>query len=166
MGRSRVISAFIVGIGLFLFLSFQAFAQGGPSLIIVANDESYKLSENWIEFLRNESVPFKQTRPAEFEKYKNEKFIAILGGPSESGGVGEIVKQVLTKEEQEFVSKPGSYRMYLKENVFVQEQRILVFAGADREAAGKARVSNRSRWIDFLNVWFNIDISSAGLTAY
>jgi len=166
MRRSKEITALIVGIGLFLFLSFQAFAQGGPSLIIVANDESYKLSENWIEFLRNESVPYRQTKPAEFEKYKNEKFIAILGGPSEPGGVGEIVKQVLTKEEQEFVSKPGSSRMYLKENTFAPGQKILVFAGADREAAGKARVANRAKWIDYLNAWFNIDISSAGLTAY
>jgi hypothetical protein len=80
--------------------------------------------------------------------------------------VGEIVKQLLTKEEQEFLSKPGSSRMYLKENVFAPGQRILVFAGIDREAAGRARVSNRAKWIDYLNAWFNIDISSAGLAAY
>ena len=166
MERTKVIAAVVVVIGMSLSFSFQVFAQGGPSLIIVANDESYKVAENWIEFLRNESVPYKQTKPADFEKNKKEKFIAILGGPSESGGVGEIVKQVLTKEEQEFVSKPGSSRMYLKENTFAPGQKILVFAGADREAAGKARVANRAKWIDYLNAWFNIDISSAGLTAY
>ena len=156
----------VIAVGMVLCLSGYAFAQGGPSLIILANDESYKASENWIEFLRNESVPYRQTKPAEFDKYKKEKFIAILGGPNESGGVGEVVKQVLTKEEQEFVSKPGSSRMYLKESTFAPGQKILVFAGADREAAGKARVSNRSKWIDYLNAWFNIDISSAGLAAY
>jgi hypothetical protein len=166
MKKSMKGFAVVIAVGMVLCLSGVAFAQGGPSLIVVANDESYKLAENWIEFLRNESVPYRQTKPAEFDKYKKEKFIAILGGPNESGGVGEIVKQVLTKEEQEFVSKPGSSRMYLKENIFAQGQKILVFAGADRELAGKARVSNRSKWIDYLNAWFNIDISSAGLAAY
>ena len=166
MKKSMKGFAVVIAVGAVLSLSGFVFAQGGPSLIIVANDESYKLAENWIEFLRNESVPYRQTKPADFEKNKKEKFIAILGGPNEPGGVGEIVKQVLTKEEQEFVSKPGSSRMYLKENTFAPGQKILVFAGADREAAGKARVSNRSKWIDYLNAWFNIDISSAGLTAY
>jgi hypothetical protein len=76
------------------------------------------------------------------------------------------VKQLLNKEEAEWVSKPGNARMYLKENVWREGQKVLIFAGADKEAAVKARTGNRAKWIGYLNDWFNIDISTAGLAAY
>jgi hypothetical protein len=80
--------------------------------------------------------------------------------------VGEIVKQLLTEEEQNWVGNPGNSRMYLKENVWREGQMVLIFAGSDKEAAVKARTANRAKWIGYLNDWFNIDISTAGLAAY
>ena len=157
----------VVAAGMVLCIMFgsQTIAQG-QVLVIVANQDGYKLAENWIEFLKNESVPYKLTNPAEFETHKKEKFIAILGGPNEPEGVGEIVKQLLTKEEQDWVGKPGNSRIYLKENVWREGQKVLIFAGSDKEMAAKARTGNRSKWIGYLNDWFNIDISTAGLSAY
>jgi len=157
----------VVAAGMVLCVAFasQTIARG-EVLVIVANQDGYKLAENWIEFLKNESVPYKLINPAEFETHKKEKLIAILGGPNEIEGVGEIVKQLLTQEEQNWVEKPGNSRMYLKENVWREGQKVLIFAGSDKEMAAKARTGNRSKWIGYLNDWFNIDISTAGLSAY
>ena len=165
MKRIKGVLAVIVGIGLCLSFAIQATGQE-LRLTVVANQDGYRLAENWFEFLKNESVPFKQTLPAEFEGNKKEKLIVILGGPNEPGGLGDIVRQLLTKEEVEWVGKPGNSRMYLKENVWREGQKVLIFAGSDKETAMKARTGNRAKWIGYLNDWFNIDISTAGLAAY
>jgi len=163
----RIKGVFIVIVGIGLCLSFATVTMGQDlRLTVVANPDGYRLAENWFEFLKNESVPYKQTSPAEFEGNKKEKLIVILGGPNEPWGLGEIVKQLLTQQELEWVSKPGNARMYLKENVWRDGQKVLIFAGPDKEMAAKARTGNRAKWIGYLNDWFNIDISTAGLSAY
>ena len=144
MKRVKGVFIVVVGIGLCLLFAIQASGQE-LRLTVVANQDGYRLSENWFEFLKNESVPYKQTIPAEFEGNKKEKLIVILGGPNEPGGLGDIVKQLLTKEEIEWVSKPGNARMYLKENVWREGQKVLIFAGADKEMAARARTGNRGQ---------------------
>jgi hypothetical protein len=111
-------------------------------------------------------VPFTRIKPSDFEKYKKEKNIVIIGGPTEPDGVGEIVKQALTKEEQDYVSEEGHFRMYIKYNVWAPEQNVMVFAGSDRQAAAKARTVSRQKWIPVFNDWLGIDISEAGIVAY
>jgi hypothetical protein len=156
----------LVGIIVCLALSYGSGAQEGRQLIVVANDQSYELASAWVNFLNNESVPFTRIMPSDFEKYKKEKNIVILGGPTEPDGVGEIVKQALTQEEQDYVGEEGRFRMYIRYNVWAPEQNVMVFAGYDRQAAAKARTVSRQKWISVFNDWLGIDISEAGIVAY
>ncbi len=156
----------LVGITICLALPYGSGAQGGRQLIVVANDQSFELASAWVNFLKNESVPFTRIMPSDFEKYKKEKNIVILGGPTEPDGVGEIVKQALTKEEQDYMSEEGRFRMYVKKDVWAPGQNVMVFAGSDSKAAAKARTVSRQKWIPIFNEWLGIDISEAGIVAY
>jgi hypothetical protein len=156
----------LVGITVCLALSHGSRAQEVRQLIVVANDQSYELASAWVNFLKNESVPFTRIMPSDFEKYKKEKNIVILGGPNEPDGVGAIVKQALTKEEQDYMSEEGRFRMYVKNDVWAPGQNVMVFAGSDSKAAAKARTVSRQKWIGIFNEWLGIDISEAGIVAY
>lgn len=147
-------------------IPYGSWAQGRRQLIVVANDQSFDLASAWVNFLKNESVPFTRIMPSDFEKYKNEKNIVILGGPTEPDGVGEIVKQALTKEEQDYVSEEGRFKMYIKYNVWAKEQNVMIFAGSDSKTAAKARTVSRQKWIPIFNDWLGIDISETGILAY
>jgi len=160
-----IVGLFVV-ISVCLAIPFGSTAQEKLRLIVVANDPSYELASAWVNFLNNESVPFTRIKPSDFEKYKKEKNIVILGGPTEPDGIGEIVKQALTKEEQDYVSEQGHFRMYIKNDVWAPGQNVMVFAGSDRQAADKARVVSRQKWIPLFNDWLGIDISEAGIVAY
>ena len=155
----------VVGVAVCLAFAYPVDAQQSR-LIIVANDANYELAQPWINLLQGESVPFLRIKASEFEKYKKEKYFAILGGPNEIEGIGDIVKQVLTKEEIDFVSQPGNSKMYLKNDVWQSGQRVIVFAGGTKEAAARARTSTRERWIGYLNDWFDTQISSEALVGY
>jgi hypothetical protein len=160
-----VVGVFI-GITVCLALPYGSGAQEVRQLIVVANDQSYELASPWVNFLKTESVPFTRIQPSDFEKYKKEKNIVILGGPTEPDGVGEIVKQALTKEEQDYFREEGRFRMYIKYNIWAPEQNVMVFAGSDSKAAAKARTVSRQKWIPVFNDWLGIDISETGIIAY
>lgn len=166
MKLGKWVISILVGVSICLAISHGSMAQEKRQLIVVANDPSYELASAWVNFLNTESVPFKRIKPNDFEKYKNEKNIVILGGPNEPEGVGEIVKQALTKEEQDYFSEEGRFRMYIKYNVWAPEQNVMIFAGSDRQAAAKARQVSRQKWIPIFNDWLGIDISETGIIAY
>jgi hypothetical protein len=166
MKSVQCVVGLLVGISLCLAIPHGSAAQEKRQLIVVANDPSYELASAWVNFLNTESVPFTRIIPSDFEKYKKEKNIVILGGPTEPEGVGEIVKQALTKEEQDYVSEQGHFRMYIKYNVWAPEQNVMVFAGSDRQAASQARQVSRQKWIPIFNDWLGIDISETGIIAY
>lgn len=166
MNSVKCVLCILVGVAVCLAIPYGSAAQEGRQLIVVANDPSYELASAWVNFLKTESVPFTRITPSDFEKYKKEKNIVILGGPTEPDGIGEIVKQALTKEEQDYVSEQGRFRMYIKNGVWVPGQNVMVFAGYDRQAASKARSVSRQKWIPIFNDWLGIDISEAGIVAY
>jgi hypothetical protein len=166
MKSVKWVAGILVGVAVCLGIPYGSGAQEKRQLIVVANDPSYELASAWVNFLKDESVPFTRIMPSDFEKYKKEKNIVILGGPTEPDGVGEIVKQALTKEEQDYVSEEGRFRMYIKYNVWAPEQNVMVFAGSDRQAASKARQVSRQKWIPIFNDWLGIDISETGIIAY
>lgn len=155
----------VIGLVVCLVFAYPVGAQQ-KRLLIVANDANYALAQPWIGLLEGESVPFLRIKAPEFEKYKNERYIAILGGPNETEGIGDIVKKALTKEEVDFVSQPGNNKMYLKNDVWQSGQRVLVFAGGTKEAAARARTSNREKWIGYLNEWFDTQISAESMVGY
>jgi hypothetical protein len=81
----------------------------------------------------------------DFDQYKNERFIVILGGPDASEGVGKIVQGVLTGDEQNYLREKGNRKMYVKDDVWTQEQAVFVIAGSDRNGTQEAHKENRER---------------------
>jgi len=108
------------------------------NVVILANDIDWELKGKVLaESL--ERAGFKVTRvyAKDFDKYKSERFIVILGGPKAYDGVGEIVQEVLSEKEQELVIE-GKRRIFVKANVWTEPQLVIIIAGKDRHlTAGK-----------------------------
>ena len=89
---------------------------------------------------------------------EKEKYIIVLAGAKGAGSVEGFVKQVLTKEELESGNQAGG-KMFVKVNVFVPGQTIIVFTGSDEAAAAEARKNSRKTWWSHLVQWFELDTS-------
>ena len=135
-----------------------AFASMGRAddFIIVCSDATWNASQNWIGFLKVNEVPLKFVKPSEFQKYKEERFIAILGGVDEPDGIKDIAKEVLSNEEFQWVSRKDNGKMYLKSNVWGPGQNVILFVGSDQKAAERARTSSKDEWLGKLSKWFDI----------
>ncbi len=168
MKSVRMALAVVIGLAIWLSLGNSVVAQQKQetSLIVVANDINYELAQPWVTFMKSENIPFKRIQPSEFEQYKKEKYIAILGGPNDADETGSIVKQILAKEEFEWVSQPGNGKMYLKNDIWNNGQNILVFAGPTKEASARARTNSREKWIGYLSKWFDIELSAEAVYGY
>lgn len=115
-----------------------------PKTVLLANSIDYNLASDFLGFLRNRGMDVIHTDASNFNQYQTEKFIVILGGPDAYGGVGNIVQQVLTLEEQEFLRAVGNRNMYVKTNKWALGQVVHVIAGSDRNQTKKAHEENRN----------------------
>jgi len=156
MARRKSIVAAVIG--LMVLLSFLDTAYAFDKLFIVTNQTALDLAKDFTTTLNNESIPLAISMD-QFDKIKNEKYIVVLGGAKGPGGVDAFIKQVLTAEEQKAAGQPDG-KMFVKENVFSQGQRIIVFAGPNEAAAANARKNSRKTWWDYLVKWFDLDTSS------
>lgn len=134
-------------------------------LIVVGTQISLDMAKDFLTTLYKESVPVTIVT-SQFEKVKKEKYIIVLGGVNEPGGVGGFVKQVLTNQEQDASSQPGAEKMYIKSDVFTKGQFIIVFTGPDSEASADAQKHNRNKWLPYVAKWFDIDLSPQVLYGY
>jgi len=119
-----------------------------PYIVLLANSIDYALAGDFISYLENKGTYVKRINASEFANYREEKFIVILGGPDAPEGVGEIVKEYLTKEEQSFLRTKGSRKMHVKTvqaTTQTGEQKIFIFAGSDRNETKKAHEENRGK---------------------
>jgi protein-L-isoaspartate(D-aspartate) O-methyltransferase len=81
----------------------------------------------------------------DFDRYKKEKFIVILGGPDAYEGIGEIVNGILDPEEEKYIRTPGKKRMYIKTNVWEDAQVVCIIAGSGRDQTKEAMLENLVR---------------------
>jgi hypothetical protein len=153
--RKSIVVAFM---GLMVLLTFLETAFAFDKLFIVTNQTALDMAKDFITTLNNESITMAITMD-QFDKIKNEKYIIVLGGSKGASGVDAFIKQVLTAEEQKAANQPDG-KMFVKENVFSQGQRIIVFMGPDEAAAANARKNGRKTWWDYLVKWFDLDTSS------
>jgi len=153
----------------------QQVKEEQPNLLVVADKETYKLAEGVIQFMEGRNVPILHVTASEFNEYKTnkekpdyrkEEYIVIVGSPNEPNGIGDIVKEVLTQEEQEWVSKVGNKKMYLKADKWSKGQYILVFAGYDRSASYRVLVNNKDKWWGYISSWFDIELTHEELYGY
>ncbi len=120
-------------------------AAAKPRIVVLANSIDYNLATEFFGFLRNNGIEVINTNAQDFERYKAERFIVILGGPDAYEGVGAIVQSpgLLTSEEQNYVRTKGNRKMFVKTNVWTQGQRVFIIAGSNRFHTQNAHLENR-----------------------
>jgi hypothetical protein len=135
-------------------------------LIVVTNETNYQLDKDILNFITTRGVPLERVVPADFEKYKGEKCILVLGGPNDAEGLGDAVKQLLSPQEVEFVSQMGNKELYLKTDKWSSGQYILVIAGCDADATYRQFVNSKDKWWGYISSWFNIELSHDEVYGY
>jgi len=135
-------------------------------LIVVASDATFKDAQKWVDFLTSKAVTIKHVTPQNFSGVKQEQYMVIMGALDESGGVKDIVKEALSDAEFADVSKAGNNEMYLKSDVWGEDQEVIIFSGATKEDAEAARVGNREDWLNEIAIWFDIELGGASLHGY
>lgn len=127
------------------------------SVVILANDIDWQLKGKTLaESLQKVGFQVIHVYAKDFDKYKTERLIIILGGPKAYDGVGEVVQEVLDEKEQEFVIE-GKQRIFVKANVWTKPQLVIVIAGEDRYlTAGKIIEYLDSLDIDYYQLLYQL----------
>ena len=135
-------------------------------LIVVASKATYEASQKWVDFLTFNEVPLKHVIPQEFDTYKRNKYMVIMGGLDEADGIKGLAKELLDEGEFKDVSRKGNGDIFLKFQVYDPMQTIIMFTGSDMAAAEKARQDNRETWWDSFITWFDLDAEMEGFHVY
>jgi len=147
----RVVIAAIMLLQLFLPLM-------AGDLIVVASQETLTAAQEWVDFLTLNEVPLKHVTPKEFEKFRKERVVVIMGGLDEEDGIRALAEEVLTESEFKDISQTGKGKMYFKFTVWDPMQTVIVIAGSDGPATEKARVDNKKDWWNTFITWFELDV--------
>ena|SRR3990170_5363596 len=116
---------------------------GKPKIVFLANSVDYALASDAIASLEARRMYVIRANASDFDRYRGERFIVILGGPDAYEGVGEIVSEVLDAGDLARIRTPGAKAMYGRQNVwleaaFLMRQTVFVVAGSDRYGTQKA----------------------------
>lgn len=120
-------------------LSHIATATTPKRIIVVGNCIDSRLAIDFFEFLRNSGFEVIHIFPEEFNSYKNEKNIVILGGQLAPDGTGEIVSNLLTPQQKSELEKKGAVKVFKFSDIYTMGQKITVFAGNNREGTRQAQ---------------------------
>lgn len=123
-----------------------------PEVTLVANSIDYALASDFVEFLRGLNVGVVSANAS--TDFRSRDFIVILGGPAAYEGVGDVVREVLTEEEQNSLLAEGQSRMFIKEDVWRANQKVLVLSGSDRYMTRRAWMDHRSEVADLITDWW------------
>jgi len=105
----------------------------GPSkIVIVSNSIDY--SPALIEYFQNDFDVISITAE-EFPSYQNYQYYIILGGPDAPEGIGDIVKNVLSVQEQQYLRDTEEYNLFIRTK---GSKTYFILAGADREQTSLA----------------------------
>ena len=115
-----------------------------PTLVLLSNSIDYARAQDFITYLQDRGFEIKRIDAGEFQQYREEKFIIILGGPDAPEGVGSVVQEILGEEEQSYLRTSGNKAMYVKSK-WVGDQRIFVIAGSDRTKTAEAHAFYREQ---------------------
>ncbi|MFQ6089209.1 MAG: hypothetical protein ACE5K0_09950 [Candidatus Methanofastidiosia archaeon] len=126
-------------------------------LLLVSNIEVRSLEETYLiltnsadmdtalflsSFLSENDFNFSIISAKEFKALKDSKYIIILGGHKAQEGIGEIVSLLLSIPEKDRLLRKEASEMFLKENIWSFDQKIVIFAGYDRELTERAAREN------------------------
>ena len=136
------------------------------TLIVVATKATYQAAQRWVDFLTAQGVELKNVEPAEFKNYEKEKYVVLMGGMDEPGGIKDLVTKAVGEKDAAALSKKGGEKMYIRSSVWSPGQNVIVFAGPDGAAAEKARKESREDWMEMLAEWFDIETGGPKLGGY
>lgn len=112
-------------------------------IIVLANSIDNSMASDFFAFLQNNSFNVTLVTTSNFEQYKKERFIIILGGPDAYEGVGDVVKHVLNVKEGDVLRSRGNRKMFVKSDVWAQGQVVMVLAGSGRDETRRAHRENK-----------------------
>jgi hypothetical protein len=109
-------------------------------VVVLANSIDFSLAKNFFTYLRGQELDVLHISAENYEEHKDENLI-ILGGPDTPEGVGEIVQNILTINEQESIREPRSKKIYIKSSE--SGKILLIIAGSNRNYTAEAHHDNR-----------------------
>ncbi len=135
---------------LLLLLGVSVVNGGSPRMVVLANSIDTNLAAEFFDFWMRNGVEViltnvnREEEAYQFDQYKDENLIIILGGPDAYDGVGEIVQERLSEQEQNMI-REGNQRMYVKTDPWGinTNQLVVILAGLDREFTKKSHEENR-----------------------
>ncbi len=140
MDNSRVL---LVTLLLLLGVGFVAGAK--PRIVVLANSIDFELASDFYGFLGNKGMEVIHSNATDFEQYKEEKFIVILGGPDAPEDIDDIVQDILSLSEQNAIREKGNRQKYVLINPWGRKkgQRVTILAGSDRNQTKKSHEENQ-----------------------
>ncbi len=114
-------------------LSHKQKQKAVKRIIVVANTIDYKLATDFFDWLREAGFEPIHVFPEQFDSYKKEKLIVILGGHRAPEGTGSIVGDLLTPEEKAELEQKGAIKYFHLRDIYTVGQHIYIFAGNTRE---------------------------------
>ena len=157
MKRVISLSIFIL---LLSFVPLSVLAETSSELtpentVILSNETDKSFCQDFSAYLEKLSINWLTV--GEFERIKD-KNILILGGP-DAKDVGEIVIDLLTWKEVNYIRKDGNYSIFKKDSPWTDNKVVYIFAGSDRVLTKRAaeegirsileKVKNREKWFDY-----------------
>jgi hypothetical protein len=143
----KIVGFLLISIIFILFSSSNIYSQQDsanvPKILIFANAIDYPLASDFLDYLEIRNIQYIRPNASDFDEYKEEKLIVILGGPNATDSVGDIVKKILTIDEQNTIGFPGARKYYKITNKWAQRQKIYILAGYDRYETRKTHEENR-----------------------
>ena len=118
-----------------LFSPARVLAQ--DTMILVASQASLVKTQPWIDFLKKNEISVEHAVPSEFKSVKNKKYITIVGGMDEAG-IKDMITEVIGPAEASTLAQAGAKKTFMRENIWVAGQRVLIFAGDNAESAAAA----------------------------
>jgi hypothetical protein len=140
-------------------------AQDEYTMILVAGQGSLVKAQTWIDFLHKNELTVEHYVLSELDQVKKYPYITIMGGLDEPG-IKELLTEVIGAAETSSLAEKGAKKMFLKEDVWTPDQKVLIFAGSDTDAAAEARTESRDTWMEYLTEWFDLDDMPGGLRPY
>lgn len=118
-----------------------------PTIVVLANSIDSSNAQEFFDYLKNQGNNVIHSTAMDFDSYKNEKFVVILGGPDAPEGIGEFVKETLEENEQDAIRESGAKKIYTKTDVWANGQKIIVIAGSNRLQTKSAHLENKHKVI-------------------
>jgi hypothetical protein len=112
-------------------------------IVVLANSIDKNLCEGTLDSIENMEIIY--AIPDDFENYKNEENILIIGGPQAYEGVGEIVKEALSGEEENSIIGGVNEGLFIKKDVWKSGQSVFIAGGKDRVETKRILKENKNR---------------------